>query len=87
MPAPRSKRASPQAVAINKPTDNAFIEAFNGKFRQECLDAHWFMSLADARKKMETYRRYYNEDRPHSAIGYNVPSSLIKPAGTSGPPV
>ncbi len=70
-----------------KPTDNAFIEAFNGKFRQECLDAHWFMSLADARKKMETYRRYYNEDRPHSAIGYNVPSSLIKPAGTSGPPV
>ncbi|MDJ0631393.1 MAG: integrase core domain-containing protein, partial [Rhodobacter sp.] len=39
------------------------------------------------RKKMETYRRYYNEDRPHSAIGYNVPSSLIKPAGTSGPPM
>ena len=70
-----------------KPTDNAFIEAFNGKFRQECLDAHWFMSLADAREKMETWRKYYNEDRSHSAIGYNVPSSLIKPNGTSGPPV
>ena len=53
-----------------KPTDNAFIEAFNGKLRQECLKAHWFLTLADAREKMEAWRRYYNEDRPHSAIGY-----------------
>jgi putative transposase len=36
-----------------KPTDNAFIESFNGKFRAECLNAHWFMSLADAQKKLE----------------------------------
>ncbi|MEM1266794.1 MAG: integrase core domain-containing protein, partial [Pseudomonadota bacterium] len=69
-----------------KPTDNAFIEAFNGTFRQECLDAHRIMSLADARQKMGTWRRYYNEDRPQRAIGYNVPLSLIKPAGASGPP-
>ena len=48
-----------------KPTDNAFIEAFNGKFRAECLNAHWFMSLDDAREKMEDWRRYYNEERPH----------------------
>ncbi len=40
--------------------------------RQECLNAHWFMSLADAREKLEDWRRHYNEDRPHSAIGYNV---------------
>jgi len=59
-----------------KPTDNAFIEAFNSKFRQECLNAHWFLSLADAREKMETWRRDYNEVRPHSAIGYNVPIAL-----------
>jgi len=43
-----------------KPTDNAFIEAFNGRFRQECLNTHWFLSLADAREKLEDWRRYYN---------------------------
>ena len=47
-----------------KPTDNAFIEAFNGRFRAECLNAHWFLSLADAREKMEDWRKYYNEERP-----------------------
>lgn len=57
-----------------KPTDNAFIEAFNSKFRSECLNAHWFMSLDDARSKMEDWRRYYNEERPHSGIGQNTPS-------------
>ena len=40
-----------------KPTDNAFIESFNGKFRAECLNAHWFMSLDDARSKMEEWRK------------------------------
>ena len=52
-----------------KPTDNAFIEAFNGRFRAECLNTHWFLSLADAQEKMEDWRRYYNEERPHGAIG------------------
>jgi putative transposase len=52
-----------------KPTDNAFIEAFNGRFRAECLNAHWFLSLADAQKKLEDWRKYYNEERPHGAIG------------------
>ncbi len=52
-----------------KPTDNAFIEAFNGRFRAECLNQHWFLTLADAREKMEDWRRYYNEERPHGAIG------------------
>ena len=47
-----------------KPTDNAFIESFNGKFRQECLNAHWFMSLDDARMKMEEWREDYNNVRP-----------------------
>jgi putative transposase len=69
-----------------KPTDNAFIEAFNGKLRQECLSAHWFLTLADAREKMEAWRRFYNEDRPHSAIGYNVPITLTEPGGEVGPP-
>lgn len=43
-----------------KPTDNAFIEAFNGRFRAECLNARWFKSLEDARQKMEAWCRYYN---------------------------
>src|SRR5690606_3528468 len=46
-----------------KPTDNAFIESFNGKFRAECLSAHWFMSLDDAKEKCEAWRRDYNEVR------------------------
>ena len=44
-----------------KPTDNAFIEAYNGRFRAECLNAHWFLTLADAQEKLEAWRRYYNE--------------------------
>jgi hypothetical protein len=44
--------------------DNAFIEAFNGRFRSECLNAHWFLSLADAQGRMEDWRKYYNEERP-----------------------
>jgi putative transposase len=56
-------------IAPGKPTDNAFIEAFNGRFRAECLNAHWVLTLDDARTKMEEWRRYYNEDRPHGAIG------------------
>jgi putative transposase len=68
-----------------KPTDNAFIEAFNSKFRSECLNAHWFMSLDDARSKMEDWRRYYNEERPHSGIGQKVPILLHNTGGASSP--
>ena len=52
-----------------KPTDNAFIEAFNGRFRQECLNENWFLPLEDAEEKVESWRRYYNGERPHSALG------------------
>ena len=66
-----------------KPTDNAFIESFNGK---ECLNAHWFMSLDDAVQKCEAWRRDYNEHRPHSAIGDKCPIELMNGAGPYGPP-
>ena len=69
-----------------KPTDNAFIEAFNGRFRAECLNAHWFLSLDDAREKLEAWRTYYNEQRPHGAIGYKVPISLQNHDGSSSRP-
>jgi len=62
-----------------------FIEAFNSKLRTECLNAHWFMSLADAREKLEDWRRHDNEDRPHSAIGYNVPIAMHYPDGVTSP--
>jgi putative transposase len=66
-----------------KPTDNSFIESFNGKLRSECLNTHWFLSLDDARQKMEDWRRDYNEVRPHSAIGNKAPISLLN--GSSAP--
>ena len=60
-----------------KPTDNAYIESFNGSFRAECLNTHWFMSLDDAREKLDAWRRDYNEVRPHSAIGNIPPIALL----------
>ena len=70
-----------------KPTDNAFIESFNGKFRAECLNAHWFMSLDDAVGKCEAWRREYNEVRPHSAIGNKPPITLVNRSAVHGPPL
>lgn len=69
-----------------KPTDNAYIEAFNSRFRAECLNAHWFLTLADAQEKMEDWRRYYNERRPHGAIGHKAPITLLNHDGTASPP-
>ena len=69
-----------------KPTDNAFIESLNGKFRAECLNTHWFMSLDDAVRKCEAWRRDYNEVRPHSTIGKKVPIELTNWSGAQGPP-
>jgi len=69
-----------------KPTDNAFIESFNGKLRAECLNAHWFLNLDDAVRKCEAWRRDYNEVRPHSAIGNKTPISLINRIVAQTPP-
>src|SRR6266436_6247493 len=56
-----------------KPTDNAYVESFNGRLRDECLNANWFLSLADAKAKIEAWRRHYNESRPHTALGWLTP--------------
>ena len=61
-----------------KPTDNAFIESFNGRFRLECLNEHWFLTLDDAREKIESWRRDYNEHRPHSSLGNLPPAELAR---------
>jgi len=56
-----------------KPTDNAFIETFNGSLRDECLNLHWFETIAEARLLIETWRTEYNERRPHMALGNQTP--------------
>jgi putative transposase len=59
-----------------KPTDNAYVESFNGTFRAECLDAHWFGTLTEARQLIEAWRREYNESRPHRALGERTPNEF-----------
>lgn len=59
------------------PTDNPFIESFNGSFRDECLNAHWFLSLSDAVQKVEAWRMEYNSYRPHSSLGDLTPDEFI----------
>ena len=56
-----------------KPSDNALVEAFNSRFRQECLNQHWFLSLEDAKTKLSAWQNEYNTERPHSALGYLTP--------------
>lgn len=61
-------------IQAGKPTQNAFIESFNGRFRDECLNDHWFTSLNHARQLIAEWRRDYNERRPHSSLGYRTPA-------------
>lgn len=63
-------------IEPGKPTQNAYIESFNGKFRDECLNEHWFTSLAEARILIAAWRRDYNENRPHSALDYQTPAEF-----------
>ena len=62
-----------------KPTDNAFIESFNGRLRVECLNQHWFLSLDEARAVTEAWRDDYNRVRPHGALGNRTPSEFARP--------
>ncbi len=57
-----------------KPTDNAFVESFNGTFRAECLDTHWFADLKEAKQLIEAWRQEYNESRSHRSLGDRTPS-------------
>ena len=63
-------------IEPGKPVQNAFIESFNGKMRDECLNEHWFLSLGEARETIEAWRRDYNEVRPHSALGNRTPQEF-----------
>lgn len=78
----QTRRACQRGVELDisrpgKPTDNALVEPFNGKFRSECLNAHRFLTLDDARSKIEEWRKDYTTVRPHGAIGSKPPISLM----------
>lgn len=59
-----------------KPTDNAYIEAFNGRLRQRCLSQNWFLSLEDVHRKLKAWHRDYNSERPHAALGLLTPEAF-----------
>lgn len=61
-----------------KPTDNGHVETFNGSLRDECLNVHWFASMAEARASIEAWRQDYNESRPHMALGNESPSEFAR---------
>lgn len=69
-----------------KPTDNAFIESFNGKSRAECLNENWFLSLSDGRDKISQWREDYNYHRPHSSLGNLTPVEFTESCIASGQP-
>ena len=60
-----------------KPTDNAFVESFNGTFRSECLNIHWFMDMKEAKQLIEAWRQEYNESRPHASLDDRTPSEFV----------
>jgi putative transposase len=63
-------------IRPGKPIENAFIESFNGKFRDECLNENWFVDLLDAKSKIESWRIDYNRHRPHSSLGNRTPEEF-----------
>ena len=65
-------------IQPGKPVQNAHAESFNGRFRDECLNANWFLNLTDAKRKIEHWRQEYNADRPHSSLAYRTPEEFAK---------
>lgn len=63
-------------IRPGRPVENGFIESFNGRLRDECLNVEWFMSLAEARDKITAWRDHYNHRRPHSALDDRAPASF-----------
>jgi len=61
-----------------KPTDNAYIESFNGKLRDECLNEHWFLNLKHAQAIIKKWLIEYNQERPHSSLGDMTPYEFVK---------
>jgi len=65
-------------IRPGKPVENAYIESFNGRFRDECLNEHWFLTIEHARRIIEEWRIDYNNERPHSSLGYLTPEEFVR---------
>jgi putative transposase len=81
--------AHEQGVALDfirpgKPTDNGQIESLNGKFWDECLNQFGFVNLVEARERIEAWRQDYNQERPHSSLGYQTPAEFAAQAAARG---
>jgi len=80
-----AERVSWHYIQPGKPVQNAFIESFNSKLRDECLNEHFFFGLAEARHLIEAWRQDYNQLRPHSSLGALAPAEYANQQG-GGPP-
>lgn len=74
----RQRRIELVHIQPGKPVQNSFIESFNGRFRDECLNTNWFTNLVDARRKIEAWRIDYNQHRPHSSLAYRTPEEFAQ---------
>jgi len=72
------KKISLVHIQPGRPMQNGHVESFNGRLRDECLNANWFVNLADAKQKIENWRQFYNADRPHSSLNYRTPDEFAK---------
>ena len=71
-------------IQPGRPMENGYVESFNGRFRDECLNENWFIDLADAREKIEEWKQDYNQARPHSALGYRTPEEFAQSTAAGG---
>lgn len=71
-------------IQPGRPMQNGYNESFNGRLRDECLNAHSFHNLGDARQKIEAWRIEYNAERPHSSLGYRTPNEFAAELATQG---
>ena len=69
----RDQRVGPLYIAPGRPWQNGLVESFNGKLRDECLNREWFTTRQEAKFIIERWRRFYNEQRPHSSLGNRTP--------------
>lgn len=71
-------------IRPGRPVENAYIESFNGRFREECLNVRWFRNLFDARRQLASWRKHYNQQRPHSALGNRTPDEYALSLSNDG---
>jgi putative transposase len=72
------RRIELQHIEPGKPVQNAFIESFNGRLRDECLNTSWFPNLWNARPRIAAWRTEYNNERPHSSLNYRTPNQFAQ---------